>query len=549
MLARPLQNASRYWHTLRHLKPVQFYGRAWHRLYRPGIDKRPAPGLRKLGGKWALPAAQPAMMIAPDRFRFLNHDGSVEDASGWNAAGQSRLWLYNLHYFDDLNAEGSDARLVWHRSLITRWIEENPPAHGYGWEPYPVSLRIVNWIKWALAGNELQPGWQQSLAVQVRYLSRRLEWHLLGNHLLANAKALVFAGLFFEGPEAGWWLDKGLSILAREIPEQILPDGGHFERSPMYHSIILEDMLDLINLANAYPDQVPQAVAEQWREVAQRMCAWLSAMCHPDGEISFFNDAAFGIAAEPRLLQAYAERLGIAAPVAPTAEITHLKESGYIRVQRDDLIAIIDVAPVGPDYVPGHAHADTLSFEMSLFGQRVVVNSGTSQYDVGPQRIYQRSTAAHSTLEVDGESSSEVWSGFRVARRARPFGLEITNKAGIITVSCSHDGYRRLKNPVIHRRTWRFDSRSLEITDRINGEYGQAVSRLHLAPQCSATRTEHGFIIAVGDTSAIECRCEAGEANLSGGSWYPGFNLSVPNTCLEVRPGSDQTARAVFQWG
>lgn len=80
--------------------------------------------------------------------------------------------------------------------LILRWVEENPPAVGNGWEPYPTSLRIVNWIKWAQAGNLLPESARQSLAIQVRWLSKRVEHHLLANHLFVNAKALAIAGMF-----------------------------------------------------------------------------------------------------------------------------------------------------------------------------------------------------------------------------------------------------------------------------------------------------------------------------------------------------------------
>src|SRR5690606_6973721 len=147
----------------------------------------------------------------------------------------------------DLCAEGGDRRSAWHLDLLRDWVAANPPGHGDGWEPYPTSLRIVNWIKWALAGNTLPPACVHSLAVQVRWLRRCLEIHLLGNHLFANAKALVFAGLYFSGPEAHRWLATGLRILEREIAEQILPDGGQFERSTMYHALAYEDMLDLVN--------------------------------------------------------------------------------------------------------------------------------------------------------------------------------------------------------------------------------------------------------------------------------------------------------------
>src|SRR5262249_39544867 len=147
-----------------------------------------------------------------------------------------------------------------------RWIEENRVGQGNGWEPYPLSLRIVNWIKWALAGNELGVVAVQSLAVQTHYLVRRLEWHLLGNHLFANAKALIFAGVFFRGSEADSWRSKGLNILARQLPEQLLADGGHFELSPLYHSRIQEDLLDLVNLARTYPNVLSGQAVETWIE-------------------------------------------------------------------------------------------------------------------------------------------------------------------------------------------------------------------------------------------------------------------------------------------
>src|SRR5262249_12650040 len=156
-----------------------------------------------------------------------------------------------------------------HYALIARWIDENRAGHGYGWEPYPLSLRIVNWIKWALAGNELGMVAVQSLAVQTRHLVRRLEWHLLGNHLFANAKALIFAGVVFRRSEADSWRSTGLNILARQLPKQLLADGGHFELSPLYHSRIQEDLLDLINLAQTYPDTLPSQVVETWAEAIQ----------------------------------------------------------------------------------------------------------------------------------------------------------------------------------------------------------------------------------------------------------------------------------------
>lgn len=253
-------NTARYFHTLRHLRPVQITGRIWHLLNPVRPDLRAAPSLRLAAGQRATAVERPASMLAVDAFRFLNVIGHVRNAVDWNDPAREKLWLYNLHYFDDLNGGAAAERTAWHRALTARWVAENPPGVGNGWEPYPSSLRIVNWIKWWLAGNVLEPAWVDSLAVQARWLRRHIEWHLLGNHLFVNAKALVFAGLFFAGDEAAEWLARGLRILRREVPEQVLPDGGHFELSPMYHAIILEDVLDLLNAANLWPGQVPDAV-------------------------------------------------------------------------------------------------------------------------------------------------------------------------------------------------------------------------------------------------------------------------------------------------
>lgn len=465
-------------------------------------------------------------------FRFLNRPGAVETAADWNAASRDKLWLYNLHYFDDLNAVGSCARRDWHRELIARWIADNPPGNGNGWEPYPVSLRIANWIKWAITGNDLDARAVQSLAVQTRYLHSRLEWHLLGNHLFANAKALVFAGLYFAGDEAEAWRNTGLEILTHQIPEQVLADGGHFELSPMYHGIIEEDILDLVNLARAYPNVVPGRAIQTWTAALQRMRNWLVAMLHPDGGIAFFNDAAHGIAASPAELEAYAQRLGLGACQVPSDGITHLAQSGYIRVQQGDLVALLDVGRIGPDYLPGHAHADTLSFELSFSGQRVIVNSGTSLYQRGREREWERSTGAHNTVVVDCENSSEVWDSFRVARRARPLDLAITKAREEICVRCAHDGYWRLPGKVTHRREWRFRSDGFTIEDRLDGRFANAASYLHLHPD----------IRVFPDDGLMECRSGRrinyqvlhGSPSLTDYDYHPEFGLSLPARCLKI---------------
>ena len=471
-------------------------------------------------------------MSGPARFRFLSAEREASAAADWNRPDWPKLWLYNLHYFDDLCATDAAARVAWHRALVSRWIAENPPAGGNGWEPYPLSLRLVNWIKWLAAGNAPEAGMVDSLAVQARWLMARLEWHLLGNHLLANAKALVFAGTFFAGAEADTWRQQGLAILRREYAEQILADGGHFERSPMYHAIILEDLLDLIQLALRWPGVIDAGTVAGWRQTAERMLGWLSVMTHPDGEIAFFNDAAIGIAPNLTALAAYASGLGIVAGGLKSA-----LRSGYVRMERGDAVLLADVGEIGPDYLPGHAHADTLSFELSVFGQRVVVNSGTSEYGLGAERLRQRGTAAHSTVQIDGADSSEVWSGFRVARRARPLGMTLDGldeEGGAVILGCAHDGYARLPGRPLHRREWRLTSGGLRIIDRVEGGFGRAVARFHLHPAITAHGEGVFGELELSDGHRIRWSASGGAVRIVGSTWHPEFGQSVAGHCIEL---------------
>lgn len=517
---------ARYYHTLRHLKPIQVYGRIAFRYFHPKPDLSPAPPLRARAGPWIHPCEQAPSMEGPSRFVFLNVARELDSAGRWNETGWEKLWLYNLHYFDDLTARDAATRRSWHRPLLAHWVTENPPGYGTGWEPYPLSRRIVNWVKWALAGNEPAAEVRHSLAVQARFLRRRLETHLLGNHLLANAKALVFAGLFFSGDEADAWLSKGLEILERQIPEQILPDGGHFERSPMYHAIVFEDMLDLANIVSVYGQPLPTA----WPSRIKSMQRWLKTMTHPDGNIAFFNDAAFGVAPDTSTLDIYAQTLGYASGTTTDDNTIFLPDSGYVRLVQGTAVVIADVAPVGPDYQPAHAHADTLSFELSLHGQRVLVNSGTSQYGSGPERERQRGTAAHNTVIIDRENSSDVWGGFRVARRARPFDVQVETDQR--RVSAAHDGYIRLPGRPVHRREWSLQKDALTITDRIDGSGHHRIEIcFHIHPEIQATlQTASSFLLTDKPQHVLATLTLSGaqECSVESTTYHPNFGVSLP---------------------
>lgn len=527
--------------TARHLRPEQVFYRLKYRWLPARIESYHAAARRRWPAQWKQPALLEPTWVNLMTFECLGERWSIDSPAAWNAPDRSKLWLYNLHYLDDLNARDFEQRTSEHVALVERWIAENPPGHGVGWEPYPLSLRIVNLVKWLDRQPSVERRWLDSVATQAAALARRIEYHLLGNHLFTNGKALAFAGAILDGTDADHWLRRGLGILEREVPEQFLADGGHFERSPMYHATVTADLCDLIQLADVSGLPGLGARRAAWIEVLVRALHWLDAMTHPDGDIAFFNDAAFGIAPRPAGLRAYAESLISPVPSAGGRDfaLRPLAESGYFRV---DLplggAAIVDAAPLGPDYLPAHGHADTLAFELSLFGRRVFVNSGTSRYGDDAERLRQRGTAAHNTVVVDGENSSEVWGGFRVARRARATMHESSTREGRILIEASHDGYRRLPGRNVHRRRFTFEPDSLRVDDTIEGSFRSAVGRLHLHPDVAVAAvdpTARTVQLRLAGGQTLELAVTGAVPALEHATWHPRFGVSVQTHVIVLR--------------
>lgn len=527
-----LGNIRRLLITVRFLKIRQVSSRIFRKLHSPRRPRIRGFQRAESTSDWLQPASHPPAMIARMSFSFLNTVHDVKTARDWDSADRTKLWRYNLHYFADLVADDAVHRLDWHIEYLSCWVDHNPFPVGSGWEPYPTSLRIVNWIKWSLAGNEPREAWSKSLAFQAEWLYRNIEWHLLGNHLFENARALYFAGLYFDTPESKRWLEKGEGILRREIDEQILADGGHFELSPMYHSIVLEGVLDLLNISRAFASKSSEELASKFESTASSMLSWLESMVHPDDEISLFNDAAFGIAAKPAALKDYARRLGLQWE-KPETEISFLSESGYVRVACSDAVLIADVGPIGPDYLPGHAHADSLGFEFSLFGQRLFVDTGCSTYEDSEERLRQRGTAAHNTVVVGGKNSSEVWSSFRVAERARPRDVEVSDEESGFRVTAAHDGYDRLSPGLLHRRNWKLKSNCLEIRDDLEGETLPARALFLVPSEWQPTLDREEVVLQVLGRD-VRMRVAGGRFALQSASWHPEFGISRPAISVQV---------------
>lgn len=539
----------RLWRTVRHLKLIQIYRRVWIKIYKPNISKSSFPESKNFQGLITQPPAKKPSLVGPTEWNLLNELGKLEEI-GWQNSLKSKLWRYNQHYFDDLNAVEAKDRLIWHLNLLDRWIVENPPFSGHGWEPYPTSIRIINWIKWSVKNYPLQKKIEESLALQVRSLRKRVEWHLLGNHLFVNAKALIFAGIYFDGPEAEDWLAYGMRILEKQVHEQILSDGAQFELTPMYHALAIEDILDLINIIEKNRHKIAKHYLLKlidWRSMVEKMLKWLDCMSHPDGGISFFNDSAFGIALSNSELHDYAKRLGCEM-AEPIERLNNFTKSGFVRFQSTRGVLIADLGPIGPDYLPGHAHADTLSFELSVDQQRIFVNSGTSEYGSNFERQRQRGTRAHNTVCVEGINSSEVWSGFRVGARANIKNRFIGYHGDYMYAIGEHDGYARTHEGLTHVREFFLNEKSLKIRDKISSPF-QAEARFHCHPEIEIEQTDNecGRLVWANGEKMFWKFSGVSRVDIVDTTWHPEFGKAIKNKCMVAEFG-DVNCEFMLKW-
>lgn len=532
--------------TVKYLKWQQIYFRLARKFFKPRVTDVFNGASPKKSDAWEHFTLYEEKVDKLLNACFLNQSKKLDLPADWNCEAYSKLWIYNLHYFEDLLSNNSEEKRNLHLRLLNNWVDENPVGYGNGWEPYPTSLRIVNILKAWLGGLELDKKLFSSIFAQASFLSNDLEKHLLGNHYFVNLKALLFAGVIFENTRLLSIAEKGL---LSEIPEQILEDGANFELSPMYHSLILVDMLDMLNLSRAYPLQVSSKLVSLLEYFIPKMLAFMEAMAHPDGGVSFFNDSVDGIAPAKAIIESYAKKLefGIRPLDFSKPQIIDSANSGYICATTDGNKLIFDASPIGPDYIPGHAHADTLSFELSIGAQRVFVNSGTSEYGLSPKRLNQRKTASHNTVEVDGKDSSQVWSGFRVANRAKIISKHTQLKHDhSIELLAAHNGYKSLFVGSIHTRKLTFSENSLIVSDSLQGTFMYAKSRFHFHPDLIVS-LENNLLKVKGENFILHSDLTGNIASLITSSWHPEFGVEIPSKMLELQFEQPQL-NILFTW-
>lgn len=529
-----------FYFTVRHLRPSQVFFQIFYRLFgrfflRICKIRRIDAELVRSIKSWGSPLVCEPTLFERGSVSFLNEPGVVVSARDWNSPEKSKLWLYNLHYFSDLSSPASSRKRHLQEEYLRKWMQDNPRYEGNGWEPYTISIRLVYMLQWV---SRYQNHWfelLESIKQQADALYVQVEHHILANHIFSNAKALVFAGVFFEGSSAKRWLHRGIRLLTRELNEQFLDDGGHFERTPTYHALLLWDLCDLYHLAERSSNPSLGVIKCDLADKIRKGFSWLEAMTHTDGAGVQFNDGAIGVA--PTLLQIrdYVDKLRIdvrSKRDEAGSSLLLFKDTGFIRVcSIKSYVAWLNVGSVGPSYQPGHAHAETFSFECDLFDSRFIVNSGTSVYGTCSLRLYQRSTKAHSTVEVNSLNSSEVWGGFRIARRAQVTKLRYASDDNRFYVEASHCGYVRDSLSVVHSRTWLFEDKVISVKDSLVGEFELAVARYYLHPHVLPALRKDELVV---NGRTVRFECTGGRVQLIESYWYPKFGVRVNSHCLEV---------------
>ncbi len=520
--------------------------RRWSDVRPPRFD-HPAP-LRAPHVPQPVLAPRTGMIDRDDallKLRFLDHEEPVGTPIDWSARDTgvaAQLWRMHLHYMEFLEEATAAEGLDW----ILHWIEDNrPDRKGFWrdiWFPYTISLRVVVWMQFVARHAEALPHEAEariadSLAEQLRYLVDYVETDIGGNHLIKNAKALLWASAYFTGAEAESWGRIGAELLRTELPAQILPDGVHFERSASYHAQVFADLVEIRSLP------IDAALAAELDERLPAMAQTLVDLAHPDGLPAHFNDSGLTMAYAPQVcLDGYA-RIGGTRP-APRA-IFACPEAGYFGARSESAYIVADCGPIGPDELPAHGHGDVLSFELSLRGERLIVDQGVFEYTAGMRRQASRSCANHNTLALRGGDQADFFGRFRVGRRPRVRVSQWQAGQDGFRLEGEHDGFAHLPGHPRHSRRFVLTPDGLDIEDRITGRASldasigfllhPTVSAEPLSPTQWRLRSSTAEAILTCDLPVVaEHAC-----------WWPDLGVEQPTRRLVARAASDRFAAGV----
>ncbi len=491
--------------TAVHLRPGQAAHRARLRAQQAGLRRFPGAAGRLLSGPdpsaavgWP-DAFRPADALTPGRWpslpelragkiALLGLVRELGDEGGWAHAGAPRLWRFWCGL---------------HRDLV--------------------------------AGSDIEPAFVAGLAAHAGFLRRHLEYDVGGNHLIKGLKAVAGLAVFFADERL---LRRAVGRLASQLARQVLADGGHYERAPAYHCQVLADLIDVADLLCA----AGRPPADEITTAIDRMRRWLGAVLAPDGQVPLLND---GYPVDRELI--WLLRPG----PAPDDPLHVLPATGLVRAVAGGWHLLAGAGPPCPPSLPAHAHADTFGCVLHVDKVPLLIDTGTSSYESGPVRRYERSTAAHNTVEVDGADSTEVWGAFRAGRRARVSGLAASADSSGLTCEAVHDGFRHLPGRPLHRRRWSLTGDGLRVEDAVTGRgRHEIVIRWHVSPG-SALRVDGRTALVTSPAGTFSVTIAATTPVLLAAETRPaatGFGSTADAPVLTCRMDATLPVRAVTAW-
>jgi len=425
----------------------------------------------------------------------------------------------NVYYFEYAIALASKYKKTGNRTnydILEKCYENYLQSDANVRSSYIMALHIPNMlIALEMFGDIVTKAFEykvyKELYSQYRYLESHVETHLLANHYFEDLKALTIASFVFK--EDSKCL-KYLELLHEQVKEQILPDGAHYELSPMYHKLIMEDLLRIATLS-----KTPEFPKCDWTTpVIQKMASFTASLEKETGVTPLFNDGGDNVAKSCDSLIAAVKTVCNIEPVCSSI----FADSGYYKIGNNDLSVIIDCGKIGVDYQPAHGHCDCLSFELSYKGIPLFVNQGTYEYQ-GYKRGYFRRTCAHNTLSMDGHEQSQCWGGFRVGKR-------ISNVKANLTDNLFEGKYTNVYGQEHSRRISLVDN--CFVVEDATRRAKDIVSYLHISP---SFRVEGKNIFLNNEKIAsIEATNSIMETTHNGElSWYaPEFGKLENGTCI-----------------
>src|SRR6266851_1221070 len=485
------------------------------RLYRYTLAGRtPREFVKTLAIRWPGDARRGVELLAGN-FHFAGE--TVRLAAPYAPPSEASAdWLAEFHGFAwlaDLATLGSaEAREV-ARLAIATWIADNANWHELSWRSDVLASRLVAWVTqfesfFAGGGDDkLRDDLLANLAHQTRHLARVAAWETNGAARLHALKGVVLAGIALGTDERR--VVVALDHLARELPLQVRPDGGHVERSPAVQLIVLRDLVDIRTALRTAHIVVPEAL----QNAIDRMAPMLRLFRHGDGRLAQFNDTSEEYGALADLLLTRPE-----VRARPPLSAPH---SGFQRLACGKTIVVVDTGAPPPPGLDRRAHAGTLSFEMSVGRERLIVNCGAYRGGNLDWRRAARNTAAHSTLTVADTSSAEIRDDLTLGHRPTISNAERAEADGSQFIAAAHDGYRA-QFGVTHARHLFLaaDGDDLRGEDSLTSEGGTArdasfAIRFHLHPTVQVSLIQDGAAALLRLASGAGFRLRAQGAQMS----------------------------------